>query len=90
MYPIVTTIQRKAVGLTRPATLPPNVPPINAPTAMTSATIQLTFPEKTKMIAAAPLAEKAISCLMAFKRVRVSFMINPRTARMITLMPAPK
>jgi len=53
------------------------------------ATIQLTFPEKTKIRAAAALAEKAISCLMAFKRVRVSFMINPRTARMITLRPAP-
>ena len=88
--PIVTTIQRKVEGLTRPANLPPKFPPINAPTAITSATGQITLPENKKKIAAAKLTLKEIACFKALSRVNVSSIVKPNTESTITLNPAPK
>ena len=57
MNPIVTTIQRKVLGLTLPAKRPPKEPPSSAPAIITNATLQTTLPENTKSEAAARLAE---------------------------------
>ena len=60
--PITTTTQRSVAGLIRPASRPPNAPPISAPTAITSAAGHTTFPENTKKIAAAMLTLNAMAC----------------------------
>ena len=88
--PIVTTVQRKVEGLILLASLPPKVPPIIAKIAITKAALQLTWPEKTKNIAAAILTLNAIACLSAFNRVSESLIRKPNTASTITLNPAPK
>lgn len=88
--PIVTTVQRNVDGLILPASFPPSMPPMSAPTAITSATDQITFPEKTKKIAAATLTLKATACFKALRRVSVSSSVNPKADRTITLKPAPK
>ena len=88
--PMTTTVHRNVDGLTLPASLPPNVPPMSAPTAITNATDQTTLPEKTKKIAAATLTLNATACFKALRRVSVSSRVNPNADRTITLKPAPK
>jgi len=55
-------------GLDEAASFPPITPPASAPSAITSATVQLTFPEKMKQIAAALLMQKEMDCLNALSR----------------------
>ena len=65
-------------------------PPRMAPIAITSAADQTTWPEVTKNRAAATLTLKATACFNALSRVSESSITNPKTAKMMTLNPAPK
>ncbi len=75
--PIPTTTQRKTVALIFPANFPPAAPPAKANTAMINATHQLTFPEKTKKIAADMFVISARICFSAFKRTKESLISIP-------------
>ena len=83
--PITTTVQRRVAGFMRPASLPPSTPPINAPTAITSAADQSTCPEKRKKTAAATLTLNATACFSALRRVSESSSVSPSADRRVSL-----
>ena len=70
--------------------LPPIHPPAHAPTPISTAAAQYTWPLNAKKMAAAPLAHSDMSSFSALRRLSVSVSSRLRMAMVTIPRPAPK